>query len=148
MCLYMGPDYETVKNFQSYLHHKQHQSSYDCSCTSEGFIFLACNFCFFVFFVFVAFLHAVVNWGGGCFQSSEVDDEVEGSCLSWWVLPLAGTAAILEIAVSTVKCSSVSLKEENSEACCDSISLHFILNESVKAIRHNKFRIDNCKKKL
>ena len=52
------------------------------------------------------------------------------------MLPLAVIAAILETAVSTVKCCSVSLKKENYEACYDSITLYFILNESVKAVRH------------
>ena len=52
------------------------------------------------------------------------------------MLSLAVVAAILETAVSAVKCSSVSLKKENCEACYDSITMYFILNESVKAVRH------------
>ena len=86
----------------------QSTSSYDCSCTSESFLFLDGNI---YFFVFVAFLHAVVNWGCGCIRSFGVDDEVADS-LSWWVLQLAVRAAILETAVSAVKCSSVSLKKK------------------------------------
>ena len=92
-------------------------------------LFLCC-LCFCV-----SFLHKVVNWGGVCIRSSGVDDEVVGSCLSWWVLQLAVIAAILETAVSTVKCSSDSVKKESNETCYHSITLHFILNESGKAVR-------------
>ena len=100
-----------------------------------------------LFSLFLLLFYTLVNWGDGCFRSSGVDDEVVGSCLSWWVLPLAVLAAILETAVSTVNCSSVSLKKENSEACYHSITLHFILNESVKVVRYiQKFQIDNYKK--
>ena len=122
-----------MKNFQSYSHHSQHYHA--TVLVFQSFLFLAGNFCFFVFFVFVSFLHEVVNWGGVCIRSSEVDDEVVGSCLSWWVLQLAVIAAILETTVSTVKCSSDSVKKENNEACYHSTTFHFILNESVKAVR-------------
>ena len=98
-----------VKNFQSYSHHNRHHHT--TVLVLQRVFFLASNFCFFVFFVFVAFLYAGVNWSGGCAQSSGGADEVMGSRSSWWVLQLAGIAAILETAVLIVKCSSVSLKK-------------------------------------
>ena len=64
------------------------------------------------------------------------------------MLQLAVIAAILETAVSTVKCSSVSFKKENSEACYHSITLYFILNENVKAVRYTNFGLIIAKKAI